>query len=378
MKLKNITISKKIIAVSLLLTILPVAIVGFYAYEQTASAIRVQLNERLDDQVFLEKQYIDAIFSIAQENLLTDLNVARAEFYSHGSPSIVDGKMMLGDSYTVNNNFAIVDGIKNNIGGEVTIFQVKDGSATRISTTVINENGNRAIGTTVSDTVYNNVVNRGQTYTGRADVVGSWYISSYEPIKDSSGKIIGILFVGLPENHYRLLIKEQMSHITIGETGYMYVMNSKGDLIIHPEIEGQNVYAYDFAKEIIAKKEGNIVYEWHGRDKMMSYTYYEPKDWIIVSGTYIDEFEAPVTAIRNSIIAAVLAFIVLGGGVAFLVSRSISGGIQNIVSDFKKISDDAMEGKINTRAETDVDIDFTAIPKGLNEILDSMNRSLTW
>ncbi|MDN5309245.1 MAG: hypothetical protein PWP14_639 [Methanolobus sp.] len=374
MKLKNITISKKIIAVSLLLTILPVAIVGFYAYEQTASAIRVQLNERLDEQVFLEEQYIDAIFSIAQENLLTDLNVARAEFYSHGSPAIVDGKMVLGDSYAVNNNFAIVDGIKNNIGGEVTIFQVKDGSATRISTTVINENGNRAIGTTVSDTVYNNVVNRGQTYTGRADVVGSWYISSYEPIKDSSGKIIGILFVGIPENHYRLQIKEQMSHITIGETGYMYVMNSKGDLIIHPEIEGQNVYAYDFAKEIIAKKEGSIVYEWHGRDKMMSYTYYEPKDWIIVSGTYIDEFEAPVVAIRNSIIAAVLAFVVLGGGVAFLVSRSISGGIQKIVSDFKKISDDAMEGKINTRAETDVDIDFTAIPKGLNEILDSMTQ----
>ncbi|MDK2912073.1 MAG: methyl-accepting chemotaxis protein [Methanolobus sp.] len=374
MKLKNITISKKIIAVSLLLTILPVAIVGSYAYEQTASAIRDQLHERLDDQVFLEEHYVDAVFSIAAENLQTDLGVARTELHSHGSPAIVDGRMVLGENYVVNNNFAMTDNIKKQVGGEVTIFQVMEGTATRISTTITNENGNRAVGTTLSSTVYNDVVNRGQTYTGRADVLGSWYISAYEPIKDNSGKIIGVLFIGLPEEHYRQIIKEQMSEITIGETGYMYVMDSKGDMIIHPELEGQNIYSYDFAKEMVSKKNGEIVYEWYGRDKMMSYTYYEPTDWIIVSGTYIDEFEAPVVAIRNSIIAAVLAFVVLGGGVAFLVSRSISGGIQKIVSDFKKISDDAMEGKINTRAETDVDIDFTAIPKGLNEILDSMTQ----
>lgn len=374
MKLKNITISKKIIAVSLLLTILPVAIVGSYAYEQTASAIKDQLHERLDDQVFLEEHYVDAVFSIAAENLQTDLGVARTELHSHGSPAIVDGRMVLGENYVVNNNFAMTDNIKKQVGGEVTIFQVMEGTATRISTTITNENGNRAVGTTLSSTVYNDVVNRGQTYTGRADVLGSWYISAYEPIKDNSGKIIGVLFIGLPEEHYRQIIKEQMSEITIGETGYMYVMDSKGDMIIHPELEGQNIYSYDFAKEMVSKKNGEIVYEWYGRDKMMSYTYYEPTDWIIVSGTYIDEFEAPVVAIRNSIIAAVLAFVVLGGGVAFLVSRSISGGIQKIVSDFKKISDDAMEGKINTRAETDVDIDFTAIPKGLNEILDSMTQ----
>ena len=374
MKLKNITISKKIIAVCLLLTILPVAIVGFYAYEQTASAIRDQLNERLDDQVFLEEQYIDAIFTGAQEKLQVGISVARNEINSHGSPVIVDGKMMLGEDHTVNSNYAIVDEIKSETGGDVTIFQVKDGSATRISSTLTNENGNRVIGTNLPDAIYNMVVTGGQTYSGRADVLGSWYLTVYEPIKDNSGKIIGVLFIGLPEEHYRQLIKEQMSDITVGETGYMYVMDSKGNLIVHPDIEGQNVYANDFAKEMASKKEGNIIYEWNGRDKMMSYAYYAPNDWIIVSGTYIDEFEAPVRAIKNSLIIAVLAFAALGGGAAFLVSRSISGGIQKIVADFKQISDDAMKGKINSRAETDVDIDFTAIPKGLNEILNSMTE----
>ncbi|WP_370575161.1 methyl-accepting chemotaxis protein [Methanomethylovorans sp.] len=372
MKLKNITISRKIIAVSLLLTILPVAIVGIYAYEQTASAIRVQLNERLDDQVFLEEQYIDAVFTGAQENIQVGINVAHNEIYSYGSPAIIDGKMMLGEDHTVNSNSAIVDDIKEETGGEVTIFQVKDGSATRISSTITNENGDRVIGTKLSDVIYDTVVTGGQTYHGRADVLGNWYLAVYEPIRDNSGKIIGILFIGLPEEHYRQLIKEQIADITIGETGYMYIMDSSGKVIIHPELEGESLYANDFAKEMTAKKEGDITYEWNGRDKMMSYTYYAPNDWIIASGTYIDEFEAPVRAIRDSLIIAILAFVIVGGSVAFLVSRSISGGIRKIVADFKKISDDAMEGKINTRADTDVDIDFTAIPKGLNEILNSM------
>ncbi|MDW7733184.1 MAG: Cache 3/Cache 2 fusion domain-containing protein [Methanolobus sp.] len=372
MNLKNIPISRQIIALALILAIVPVTLVGFYAYEQTASSISTQLGERLNDQVFLEEKYIEATFTGAQEKLQVGIDVARNEVYAYGNPAIVGGKMMLGNDYTVNSNNDIVDSIKDKTGEDVTIFQIKNGSAVRISSTITNENGDRVIGTSLSDTVYNNVVTRGQTYTGRADVLGEWYLTIYEPIKDNSGKIIGVLFVGLPEEHYRQLIKEQMSEITVGETGYMYVMDSVGNLIIHPTKEGENLIANDFAREMTSRKTGDIVYEWEGRDKMMSYAYYEDKDWIIASGTYVDEFMAPVVAIRNGIMIAVLIFIILGSALSLYISRTISRGIQNIVDDFQNISSDAMEGKINSRADTDVGVDFTAIPRGLNDILNTL------
>lgn len=371
MDFKKIPISRKIIAMALILTILPATIVGYYAYEKTSSAIQTQLNERLNEQVGLEKQYIDAVFAGGAEHLESIKAVVSYSFYSLGEPKISDGKMMFGD-YTVNEKYDIVDNLKADIGGEVTVFQVKDGSATRVSTTVIDQNGNRVIGTTVSDMVYNAVVQKGQTYQGRATVVGEPYISYYEPIKDNSGKVIGILFVGVPEETYRLIIKEQMNEITFGETGYMYAMDSSGELAIHPTKEGDSVYAEDFAKEMIANKEGTIIYNWEGRDKMMSYTYYEPADWIIASGTYIDEFEAPVVAIRNGIIGVVAVFIILGSAFALIINRSITGGINSMVKDFEQISSDALEGKIDTRASTDVGVDFVAIPTGLNEILKSL------
>ena len=347
MDFKKIPISRKIIAMALILTILPATIVGYYAYEKTSSAIHTQLNERLNEQVSLEKQYIDAVFDGGAEHLESIKSVVSYSFYSLGEPKISDGKMMFGD-YTVNEKYDIVDNLKADVGGEVTVFQVKDGSATRVSTTVIDQNGNRVIGTTVSDTVYNAVVQKGQTYQGRAMVIGEPYISYYEPIKDNAGKVIGILFVGVPEETYRLIVKEQMNEITFGETGYTYAMDSTGKLAIHPKKEGESLYVEDFAREMIANKEGTIIYNWEGRDKMMSYTYYEPADWIIASGTYIDEFEAPVVAIRNGIIGVVAVFIILGSAFALIINRIINAPTSLIV-------------EMTTSSELTLSIDCTRI-----------------
>ncbi|MDK2948189.1 MAG: methyl-accepting chemotaxis protein, partial [Methanolobus sp.] len=249
---KNITISKKIIVFALILTILPVTAVGIFSYEQTAGAIREQLHERLDEQVLMEEQYIDAVFSVAQENLVASAGVADEVFYSNGNPSISNGNMILGEDYVVNGNNEIVDNVKRQTGSEVSIFQVRDGYATRISTTTTNSDGSRALGSRVSDEVYNAVVTNGRIYTGRANVLGEYYLAYYKAIKDTSGNTIGILSIGIPEEVYRLQIKKQMSGIVVGQTGYMYVIDSNGNVIIHPSVEGDNLITNDFIKEMIA------------------------------------------------------------------------------------------------------------------------------
>jgi two-component system NtrC family sensor kinase len=114
----------------------------------------------------------------------------------------------------LNRNFDIVDKTKRTVFqdlkydgkdiGTATIFQ----DDVRISTNVKNEDGSRAIGTRVSEEVYNQVVKSGGTWIGRAYVVNDWYITAYEPIKDINHKIIGILYVGILEQKY-LDIKER-------------------------------------------------------------------------------------------------------------------------------------------------------------------------
>ena len=108
----------------------------------------------------------------------------------------------------INRNYKIVDTIKQTVYEDL-IYDGKDiGTATifqgdvRISTNVRNEDDSRAIGTRVSEEVYNQVVIDGKPWIGRAYVVNDWYITAYEPIRDIYNNIIGILYVGILEQPY--------------------------------------------------------------------------------------------------------------------------------------------------------------------------------
>lgn len=82
--------------------------------------------------------------------------------------------------------------------GTVTIFQ----DDVRISTNVLDSEGRRALGTRVSEEVYDRVVLRGGRWIGPAFVVNDWYISAYEPIRDVEDRIVGMLYVGVLRRKY--------------------------------------------------------------------------------------------------------------------------------------------------------------------------------
>ena len=108
----------------------------------------------------------------------------------------------------INRNYEIVDTLKETVYENLT-YEGKDiGTAAiiqddvRISTNILNEDGTRAIGTRVSEEVYNRVVIDGEAWIGRDYVVNGWYIAAYEPIRDIYNKVIGILYVGVEEQKY--------------------------------------------------------------------------------------------------------------------------------------------------------------------------------
>jgi len=108
----------------------------------------------------------------------------------------------------INRNYDIVDQIKEIVYkgeryrgkdiGTATIFQWD----LRISTNVRNREGMRAIGTRVSETVYDHVLENESAWFDRAFVVNDWYVTAYEPVKNINGDTIGILYVGMLEQPY--------------------------------------------------------------------------------------------------------------------------------------------------------------------------------
>jgi two-component system NtrC family sensor kinase len=73
----------------------------------------------------------------------------------------------------------------------------------RISTNVRLFEGARALGTQVSEVVWRQVMQTGQTWLGSAFVVNDWYISGYVPLSDIGGNRIGMLYTGFLEAPFK-------------------------------------------------------------------------------------------------------------------------------------------------------------------------------
>ncbi len=157
-------------------------------------------------------QMKNKIIEAAQSKLLSDLALSRTLLESRypGDWSLKDGQLYKGD-FPFNYDYTLVDEIGNLTGDTVTIFQKN----MRISTNVIQQDGARAIDTPVSDTVSNAVLSNGETYVGKANVVGTWNQTVYEPIRDSSENIIGIWYVGVPNTLYDQIARDFQNRLIL-------------------------------------------------------------------------------------------------------------------------------------------------------------------
>ncbi len=109
----------------------------------------------------------------------------------------------------LNRNLTFIDTINDLVYPTASLTEGSQGTATlfledvRVSTNVRLFQDERALGTRVSAAVYEAVLERGEVWLDRAFVVNDWYISAYEPIIDSFGDRVGMLYVGFLDQPFR-------------------------------------------------------------------------------------------------------------------------------------------------------------------------------
>jgi len=165
-----------------------------------------RMNDTLYERAVIDIKPTPKARPCARTKLTSAMAIECAKPFFDSSGAVV--RVMYGGRI-VNRYFELVDRIRDFVYenklykskpiGTVTIFQ----NDVRIATNVLNDNGQRAIGTRVSDIVYKNVVENGLVWQSRAFVVTDWYLTAYEPIKDIRGAIIGILYVGVLEKPFK-------------------------------------------------------------------------------------------------------------------------------------------------------------------------------
>ncbi|HEY0801887.1 MAG TPA: Cache 3/Cache 2 fusion domain-containing protein [Steroidobacteraceae bacterium] len=134
------------------------------------------------------------------------------------SDVVVGGKGQAG-------NFDIVDYVTRLDAGTATIFS-KDGDRfVRIATNVMKDDGSRAVGTELNQTTKAYAaLSQGHAFYGVVDILGSPYITGYEPLNSKSGDYIGISYVGykaeLP------VLSQSLEQSRILKSGFVAVVDS--------------------------------------------------------------------------------------------------------------------------------------------------------
>lgn len=309
-----------------------------------------------------------AVSFAAEAESWTAVNQNTKQTTSVELPKMMVGDTWLGKNTAIKESSPVVDNVKQLVDATCTIFQRMNdhGDMLRVCTNVETLEGTRAIGTYIPQTnpdgtpnpVVSSILN-GQTFRGRAFVVNKWYITAYEPILDSSKKVVGALYVGIPQENVPSL-RKALTDIKVGQTGYIYVLDSKGNYVISHQgkRDGENIrdtkdangnlFIQEICKKAIAAAPGQIFeqrYPWKNagdtqpREKIARLMYFEPWDWVIGASSYLDEFEQAARRMdgigrtaTSLLITVACVSAALTIGIWFMMSKRLTGQIEGIVN----------------------------------------------
>ena len=397
--ISKMKLQAKLLVVGCLLTIIPLLIVSGVLFMQNRQMMGTVESESLRLSFADLTHIADSVYTLAEshqevteKNIRYSLNTARAVVeerggiffseekmswnalnqYTKGSTVMELPKMLVGDTWFGQEKdprtpVPVVDRVQELVGVTCTVFQRMNtaGDMLRVATNVIKKDGSRAIGTYIPsinpDGRPNPVIStvlKGGTFNGRAFVVNAWDITAYEPIYDVNKDIVGVLYVGIPQENVKSL-REAIMNIKVGRTGYVYVMDSKGNYVISKDGKrnGENVWqAQDangtFFMQEICKKALELQpreideqkYSWKNpgdsvaRMKIVKVSYFKPWDWVIGVGSYLDEFQEADQKLesvkdRSNFIMLIVFVLSLLAAVLiwFYTARSIAGPINRII-----------------------------------------------
>src|ERR1700681_912952 len=112
----------------------------------------------------------------------------------------------------------IVDRATSYVGGNATLFVYDDASQqfVRRTTNVKKENGDRAVGTQLAaDHPGQAVLRRGEAYKGPAMLFGRRFFTAYQPVFNPAGKVIGIIYVGIPTGELDAMLWQAIGAMAI-------------------------------------------------------------------------------------------------------------------------------------------------------------------
>ncbi|MGL6108079.1 methyl-accepting chemotaxis protein [Romboutsia sp.] len=128
-----------------------------------------------------------------------------------------NGELVDINGKAIKGNYDYIDKLSESMNLVATVFAKSDSTYTRVLSTVKDEQGQRAVGTTLDPTgkAYE-AISKGESYFGEAEIQGKKYLTGYDPMYDDNKNIIGAYFCGIDMESVNTLISEGNRSTIIG------------------------------------------------------------------------------------------------------------------------------------------------------------------
>lgn len=343
---------------------------GFYLLRMQNENSENQTDQRMYEQVNDLATLVEQQLKENQEKVNIGINYAELYFSGLGEIEVNDNykvefnamNQISKESHTeylsgwslnkqiIQESFDVVDHIQSEIGGTATIFQRIDKGFLRISTNVMKLDGSRAIGTYIpNDSPVIKAILQGTPFYGRAFVVNDWYLTAYHPIF-INGRVEGILYVGMKEKDMtslKAVFAEKKN--TYYENGYPFLVDDKGNFIIHPTEEGNNFYDAEFFQQLInsGREEGKTQYMWQGKSKYQYFRYIPEVASYVCASIYEEDikniFRRFLTALIIALIIGIVTFMLINSLISNDISKKLGRAVKLAIYISKGGLDDTLE-----------------------------------
>jgi len=400
-------IQTKMTTLAVILVLLPILAISIIAIARFTSSLRKAAEADLEHILRNVVSICRIQQGLLQQKVTSDLVVAQTLLKTYGTHIVEDPTTVVPimavnqetqearhiqvplwriDNKPITQTSWFVDEVQRLVGGTCTVFQRIDSVGfLRISTNVLQKDARRAVGTYIPKTslVVQSIL-KNETFIGRAFVVNSWHTAAYAPLRDEQERIIGAIYVGTREQSTDALEKA-IARIKVGETGYAFVVDAKGNIITHPTKAGRNVVSLDdpAESEVIAQiiklgtklndnEVGTIRYPWVNvelgektpRMKIAKYMSFPDWDWIITAGSYEEEIYAAVGKTRLFIYPVAAAIMAVAVVVAVFLSRILTQPILNLT----EITTRMARGDFSRHADTSSQDEVGFLARSFNEM----------
>ncbi|WMJ81708.1 methyl-accepting chemotaxis protein [Clostridium sp. MB40-C1] len=174
-------------------------------------------------------------------------------------------------------------------------------------------------------------------------VTGKMVISIVKVIYDKKGTSLGVVGVDILLDE----LPNIMGKYKIGETGFVFLVSKKGELVYHPSkemvlknnITKENGSMGEIGKNMVAQKQGTGIYSYKDQNKYVGYYPVSSNGWSVAAVIDQSEFNKKISMIRNLLIICYVIGAIIIATLIFLIGKAIVKPIKALEKYGQKMAD---------------------------------------